>query len=343
MTHRSYKPSKPYAGPPPVVSVADRKTASLCEMNRAGKRLQTRHRNLAKAESTLARVSALAAKDRHPDAIENLKARVENAKQWLSYSVSTLGSIVQFAVARLNNDPMIGHNRKNLHRRKTEHHRQRGTTNRRYHDQIRHWARVVEHYQWAIEATAGHSQSSQALLRLKKLCQPSIRKYVKESPREASDAEQMALLGILRAAESYDPSHKRMAQFNSFAQHWIRRKTQARRGSACAPGKTILKGKIRTTKSIEAERKNANGDVASSDLFHPSTMGEDAGLAMDISAAMSDLDDLSRAIVNERLIKGRTLKDIASEKGLSKSQVDRLFKKARSELQRKLAAHAPEG
>ena len=343
MAAPSYRPRSPYTGPPPVLDWRERKTASLCEMNRAGERLRGRHKELAEAEALLERVRKLDGKDRHPDAIANLEKRVANRRAWLAFSAATLDSIVRFAQARIDNDPTIGPNRKNEHLRKTARRRRRGVTNRRYHEQVRHWSKVVDSYKWALEATAGHSGSSQALLKLKDLCQGAIRKYVAESPREASDAEQMALLGILRAAEDYDPSHKKMAQFNTLAKNWIRRKTQVRRASACGPGKTLVKGKVRTVKSIEAERQNSDGESASVDLLHPATMGEDAGLSVDLARAFATLADDERAVAEHRLVQGLTFRQVAAELDLTKAQVERIFRRAQQKLQKALAAHAPQG
>jgi len=99
---KSYAHRRPLVGPPPVVPWHELTRASLIELKRMFGYVRTRHRNLAVVENKLRKVKALPENKRHPQAIDNLTASVENAWAHVEFSTRKLEEHMHFAMARLD-------------------------------------------------------------------------------------------------------------------------------------------------------------------------------------------------------------------------------------------------
>lgn len=100
---KSFAATTDLAGPPavrPWHELNEKRDGSPCVLERKFGYVRTRHRNLAKAEALLTEVKALPANKRHPQAVENLTMRRDNAQAWLDFSIATLEEHLRFATSR---------------------------------------------------------------------------------------------------------------------------------------------------------------------------------------------------------------------------------------------------
>jgi RNA polymerase sigma factor (sigma-70 family) len=99
---KSYAPQKPLVGPPAVLPWHQITRASLCELKRMFGYVRTRHRNLAVVENKLRVVMATPGDKRHPRAIENLHASIENAKAYAEFTTRRLEEHMHYAMSCLD-------------------------------------------------------------------------------------------------------------------------------------------------------------------------------------------------------------------------------------------------
>ena len=311
------------SGPPDVIPWDKRTRASPVEIRRAFTYLVTRHKRLAQAEARLKRIQMLPMQ-RHPDAITNAQASVENARAWLAFSADTLDSLVRFAAARIDGTLPCSSRRP------------RGRTNRRWHQTLRYYAAVLEEFKTAKCASAGHSASSDALIKLIRHSKSVVSFYVSRSKRESDDAEQEAMLGLLKAAEAFDPAHAKMARFNTYAQWKIRRAVEARTAAVLKPGTTYdAEGRHVWSRSVETQD---DGDVHP-DIFHPTTKDQSPGLSEDLRSALSILTEDERAIVQRRFVDYESVRHISLSMGIPQHRLAKRIVDIQARLQRVLVGH----
>ena len=310
-------------GPPEVIPWEKRERASPVEIRRAFTYLTTRNKRVAQAEALLTKVSALPAEERHPDAIQNLKDRVENARDWLHHSTDVLDSLVKFALARIDGT---------LQR---ESRRPLGRANKKWHTTLRYYAAVLEEFKLAKSAAAGHSGSSDALAALIHRSKAVVKFYSNRSNREYDDAEQEAMLGILKAAEAFDPAHSNLARFNTYAQWKVRRATEARTNAVLKPGKTYnAEGKVVTRFSVDAFTDDDNPDSN-----HPATEDQEGGLSTDLTAALATLTPDERVIVQHHLNEKMSIRALSEKIGISAQRLSSKIEDIKVRLRGALAGH----
>lgn len=320
---RSSRPPKVLKGPPAVIPWYERdprRDGSPCVIARKFGYVLTHHKRLKEAEDALK-----AARERRASScvIADLEARVANQMAWLKFSEDTLESCLKFAQARL--DGSLEQYQPSV--------KGRGKTNKHYHEQILHYVRVFESWKLAKTAAAGHSKSNEAMEKLMSYSEAVVAVFRRKSGREADDADQQAMLGLLQAANEYDPLNEKRASFNTFARWKIMRATQIRKASHCAPGKTMVNGKIVTRGHIEVTDEESR-----SDAFHPVTQHDDAR-ELDVQHALAQLTEDERELIDQHVMQNVSIRQLAEERGQSVHVLRNTIKKAKEKLARLLEAH----
>ena len=212
----------------------------------------------------------------------------------------------------------------------------RGRLNRKFHKELRYYDNVLDSFFCAKKAAAGNSMSDAAINELMAMAGSTISHFKFKTAREAEDAEQQGMVGLLEAARKFDPTASNLAKFTTYASFWIRRRAQARKTSHCRPGVAIVKGKHKTTSSIQ----NSDRDEGHADRFHPGAKVIDHDLKLDVQAALGALSKLSRQIMIDRLIHKEPLRDIASKYSLPVTKVRLIIDGGTAHLAEALADHA---
>lgn len=339
-TLKSYAPCGPLKGPPEPQAWWSYKKSGACPIviERKLKYVVTHLNNLAEAEQLYKEEEAKPELDRHPDALQNLKLRVENRRAWLDYSIQVLRNCLRFALARIEGG---SEDNKLLRELRAEagmpYKNLTGRTNKRKHDKIRGYSKVLDQYLLAKTAVSGTSRANDAMKAVWKICAKAVGVHKHKSGRERDDAQQQAALGILKACKAYEPGENgKFAQLSTFASYKIWRATQARKASHCKPGKTIEGGKTKAVFSISAPTAEDGTDV-----FHPSATGVDQVLVHDVRSALDSLPDNIRSIAYDGLLMGTKAADIAESEGLTISQVRSRLRKAKAVLAELLVDHKP--
>lgn len=340
MAKKSYAIAKPLKGPPVPREWWNYKKSGACPIviERKLKYVVTHLDNLAKVEQQFAEEAAKAEVDRHPAALENLAIRIKNKQAWLDYSVQVLRNCVRFALARI--EPH-SEDHKLLKELRAEAGRpykygKIGRTNKRFHEKLRFYAKVLDQYLLAKTAASGTSHANTAMKEVWKMCSGAIANYRNKSGRERDDADQQAALGILKACKQYQPGKDgKLAQLTTFASFKIWRATQTRKASHCRPGQTIVKGKTKSVASVDVP---SDGE-GRSDGFHPSADTVDQAVVHDVRSALAQLPDDLREIAESGLLYGKKAREISEETGLTEVQVRSRLKKAKGILADLLSAH----
>lgn len=212
-----------------------------------------------------------------------------------------------------------------------------GRMNKRIHDDLRYYDRVLDQFFLAKKSVAGNSLSEDAFNELQDLTAKTIGHFKKQSAREGEDAEQAGVLGLMEAARKFDPNPEvsKRAKFTTYASLWIRRRAQARKTSHCKPGTAIIKGKHVSTARIDM----GDDDEGHTDRFHPGSAKPKLALKLDVAEALGKLDDQTRELVTEYLIHKRTLVDIEAETGISVNKIRAIIANGKAQLAVLLADH----
>lgn len=213
-----------------------------------------------------------------------------------------------------------------------------GRMNKKFHDDLRYFDRVLEQFFLAKKSVAGNSLSADAFSELRDLTGKTVGHFKNQSAREADDAEQAAVLGLMEAARKFDPDPKvsKRAKFTTYASLWIRRRAQARKTSHCKPGVAIIKGKHVSTARIDM----TDNDEGHADRFHPGTSKPNLALKIDVAEALADLDEQTRDLITDHLIHRVTLVTLEERTGLSISKIRGIINSGKAKLATALAAHA---
>jgi len=209
------------------------------------------------------------------------------------------------------------------------------------------FAATVEEYILAKQVAAGNSLSNEAMKRVWELCSSAVTTFKRSNfVREEDDTAQQAALGVLRACELYEPSGQKAAKLATYATHWIRRKVEARNGSHCKPGLTRLPGgKLVNYCSIEPSTSpSSEGGTQGHhrpDQFHPKHE-EDAGLKLDVHAAIAELGEAERQVAQRVLLNGEKTNECAAAMGINTAKVRSLLGKAKKNLAKLLVSHSIE-
>lgn len=342
MGKKSYAIGTPLKGPPAPKEWWSYKRSGACPVviERKLKYVVTHLDNLAKVEKLLAEEQGKPEVERHPRALGNLRQRLENKQQWLDYSVQVLRNCVRFALARIEHDSEDHQLLVDLRAKAGMPYKSKtGRTNKKQHEKLRYYAKVLDQYLLAKTAVSGTSLADDAMKDIWKLCQSTIFMHKRKSGREDDDAEQQAALGILKACEAYEPGKDgKFAQFGTFAAWKIRRATQARKTSHCKPGRMIEGGKNKAIHSIDAA---TDRDDSGADAFHPEATTKNKAVIHDVQSALAALPDDLRGVAEDALLYGRKAPDIAERTGETVSQVRYKIRKAKTLLAEMLAEHRP--
>lgn len=326
MTKKSYQ--QVLKGPPevrPWHTLNPRRDGSPCVLKRKFGYVKTRHKNLADAEHLLAEVSARPASERHPQAVENLTASVENWRKWLMFSIQTLQEHCRFAVGRF--DGSLAEVRtlvdKNGFTRKW------GQT--RDPKKAKETRRLVNYYLAQLSpfiaccaVSTGTSGQNEAMRLLMQIAQPVVEKVKRESGREPEEAEQLAWKYLFeKTAHKFDPSSEKsnMAAFNTFFTYGAKRATQKRTKNDAAPGEIKINGRY-----VRRGTLHSRDEDSDSAMFHPGTYDEDPVTRAAVANALSRLNDVEKRFAVMRFVESMSLRQIASENGISTHQARNLEK-----------------
>lgn len=212
-----------------------------------------------------------------------------------------------------------------------------GRSNQKFHKELNYYNRELDNFFTAKRAAAGCSGSDEAMKKLLSMTQRTINHFKYKSAREADDAAQQGMMGLLEAAKKFDPGQSNLAKFTTYASFWIRRRAQARKSSHCRPGLAMTGGKHIGVTSMETSASNEDGR---GDSLHPTASITDTGLKMDINTALAKLDDESREMLLENTYHGMTMKSLAEKYNYTPAQVRNILKKAKAIMAEELSAHA---
>jgi RNA polymerase sigma factor (sigma-70 family) len=334
MSKKSYKPSKPPAGPPEVKPWHTLTRAEPCVLDRKFGYVKTRHKNLAKAERQLAEVSALPANQRHPDAIHHLTDRVARQRAWLLYSIQTLEEHCKFAVARLDGtlDKVRPLRTKTGKTRKwgSTGGSGRGRNTKDVRRKVEYLRSELPAYIACCAVAAGTSDQNEAMKLLMQIAKPVVEKVKRESGREPELAEQLAWNYLWeKTAVKFNPASKKanMAKFNTYFTSHAKRATQIRTRNDAPPGRMKINGKFVARASL-----HTGDDDRDSALFHPGTYDEDSTTRGAVAAALGRLTEEERSFAFLRFVERTSLRKIAEDGGLSVHHVRRLEKEIGEKL-----------
>ena len=215
--------------------------------------------------------------------------------------------------------------------------RPRGRPNQKFHKELRYYGRMLDDYINAKQAVAGNSLSAASLELLLKKTAKSVGHFRNQSAREGEDADQQAVMGLMEAAEKFNPDAKvsKFAQFTTYASLWVRRRTQARKTSHCRPGMAIIKGKHVSTARIET----SDSEEGRADRFHPGTSKPNPGLVMDVNDALSKLDPVHSEIVVQHLVHKITYRELETKYGMSINRLRSIIAVSKEALASTLKDH----
>lgn len=324
MAKKSYQ--QKLAGPPVVRSWQDlnpKRDGSPCVLRRKFGYVRTRHQRLGKAERLLEQVKSLPENERHPEAVRNLSASVENHRAWLNFSCQTLEQHCKFAVARFDGKldevkPLASG-------------RKRGSTggNGRSKKAARKIRKLVEYLRGELDVyiaccavAAGTSGQNAAMKLLMRTAKPVVDVMKARSGREPELAEQLAWKYLWeKTAKSFDPASEKsnMAKFNTYFSPGARRATQLRTHADAPPGKIKVGNKFVSRGSIHTVDETS--DAA---LNHPVFYDADTTLPNAVQAALADLGEDERRFAVLRFIERSSLRDLATEYEISVHQVRKL-------------------
>jgi RNA polymerase sigma factor (sigma-70 family) len=333
-------------GPEPVVGWLDvnpRRGASPCVLKRKFGYIVTHHTRLATQEKNLQAIQAHLRGRRSISRTDERRlaeaeARVENQRKWLDFSVQTMENALRYAVARISPDTKDG---KLLRKERP---RNYSSTERMCKDTlrwIRYFSTVMEEFNLAKAAAAGHSGSNAALQELMRRSSKVMAYWKSRSGREKDDANQGAIIGLLEAAEQFNPCHGKFARFTTFAGSRVRRRSQVRAARDCKPGTTLVTDKV-TKKRKQVNRGTL--DVADdcddhADRYHPTAQSTDTALVMDVRRALKSLGPQDAEIATRRFQGNETVKDLAEEFGVTTGVMRRRINQIQERLATRLSGY----
>jgi len=335
-------------GPPevrPWHTLNHKRDGSPCVLSRKFGYVRTRHENLAKAERLLAEVSALPEDQRHPRAIENLRASVNNWRSWLMFSCQTLEQHCRFATARFDGslDKVRPIFTKNGKPRKCDYAGGSG----RLLKKAAKTQRLVNYYLGELPTyiaccavSAGTSGQNEAMKMLMQIAKPVIEKFKRESGREAEVAEQLAITYLFeKTAGKFNPAspQSNMATFNTFFTYGAKRATQKRTKNDAAPGEIKIGDRY-----VQRGTLHSRDEDSDSAMFHPGTYDEDPVTRAAVASALSRLSEDEKGFAIMRFVEGMSLRQIASEHGITTHRARNMEKVVGEQLRELLCDFAGE-
>ena len=312
---------------------------SPVELDRKFGYIVNKHTALADAERGL--TSAIA-EDQCKSVLRDQKEKVVNAKAWLTFSVNTLTNHVRHALARCEPNSLDGKllradgtQRKRYGKKPLRFRQPRKEACRR----IRYYASILEEYKLAKAACAGHSGSNEALQKLILHAQSVIQKFANSKFKEREDAEQLAIMSLLKTAEAFDPTHKSMARFNTYAWWKARKAVECRATRDCKPGLAIVsKDGEKSMVAMASINAPPKGKESARDVYHPATVVVDHGCRVDVANALAGLTEIERLAVVGVLMENKSLRQIARESDASARRLRDALDRGRDKLRRSLSA-----
>ena len=303
----------------------------------------THHNKLALAEKDLNKATT---DGKRSVVLQSLRDKVMNTQAYLNFSVQTLTNHVRHAMARAeptSPDGVLlreeGSQRKRYGPKPLAFRRPRKEALRK----IRYYATILEEYKLAKAACAGHSGSNDALKGLITHAQSVIQNFANSQFKEREDAEQLAIMSLLKSAKAFNPTHGAMARFNTYAWWKARKSVECRATRDCKPGLAVVPDedgppgdkKLVTVCSINAPAK---GKDDAKDAYHPRTTVIDAGRTIDVAKALSQLSEVEQAAVRGVLMESKSLRQIARETDFSARRLRDALDRGSDKLRRLLSA-----
>lgn len=373
---QSFAPQKKLIGPPnvrPWHKLNTMKDGVPCVLERKFDYVRGRHRRLAKVEAQLRECRALPAEQRHPDAIENLTMRRDNAKAWLEFSLATLEEHLRLATARSDGSLDALHPLPSGGKR---------SVSDKVAKLVAYYNEALEEFKLAAAASAGiwkrtvcgggkpcaeyrsgetkfkvgnkeivackhviadherkplpgHAGTDDAVKALIEHAKPIIETFKRKSGREAEVAEQLAWIEVVETAARFDPTEGRGARFNTYYTYRCRRATQIRSPKDAPPGKTMIKGKLIARGTI-----HPHDDERSPDLYHPTVVENHDGAKEAVANALALLSTEEQEVATRHLIEKVSLRKLAEERGVSLHQIRKLVTSVTTKLQASLKEFA---
>jgi RNA polymerase sigma factor (sigma-70 family) len=210
-----------------------------------------------------------------------------------------------------------------------------GRRNKKWHDELRYYAQVLDSYLLAKEAVSGTSRSDAAMAILWRDLSKVVSFHKSKSGREMDDAEQQAALGLLAACREFLPGKDgKFAQLPTFAQWKIRRETQVRKNSQFRPGLTTIGGKLKATKSLDIHDESGRADQ-----YHPEGVEDNNVVVNDVASALATLSEDERALVESALIRGESIAKISAATGDSVQRIRTKLAELKERLGEMLKSH----
>ena len=326
---KSYKSTKPLVGPIDVTPWHELTRASPCELDRKFGYVRTRHKNLAKAERLLIKVSALPVNQRHPDAIDNLNARANNHRAHLAFCCRTLEEHCKFAVARFDGSldklKPLAHGKK---RGKTGGNGRTPKAAAKIKRLVNYYLNELPTYFACCAVSEGTSGQDDAMRLLMQTAAPVVAMIRKKSPRGPEMAEQLAWEALWqKASPKFDPTKSNMPRFNTYFCQWARRVNQVRTYADYPPGTIKIDGKFVVPSSLSVDEDHG------SDMRHPEVYDKDFVLQNAVQTAMAGLSETQREFAQLRWIEKAPVRVLTERLGLSKHMLRKLEVSVAEKLQ----------
>lgn len=330
-------------GPPevrPWHTLRPKRDGSPCVLRRKFGYVRTRHATLGKLEAAM-RVaqkeqSAQPEEKRDSYKLKSLQARIDNAREWLNFSVKTLEEHCKFACSRFDGSLDEKTGRQSIYSRSTAN-ASRRERHKKTQDLVNYYLQELPTYIACCAVAANTVGRDAAMERLIEVARPVVEHVKKTSGIEPEDAEARAWQYLWeKTAHKFDPASEKsnMARFTTYFAMHAKRATQKRTKADAGIGEHRVPGSrgeqdryIRVSSICSSDETDH-----SSDAFHPGTYDVDIVTRTAVAQALARLDEDERRFAIMRFVENTSLRTIADDYGVGFSVVRRLDKELRAKL-----------